>query len=181
VTNVQPGILAPIPRLARYLTFSQSPDSDARAALAALAGIVDGAELVLGIGQLLVMHHDLDLFESKPAAERDNIFGRRRSDSEELADAPESAHVKRTAQESFDPETFVLRRSMPWADEYAARLNFVAFGESFDAFEAQLLRMIGAEDNLVDALFTFTSPVSGACFWCPPAKDGRLDLSRLKL
>jgi len=38
------------------------------------------------------------------------MFGRRRDDNEEIADAPPSAHVKRTAQESFEPEAFVLRR-----------------------------------------------------------------------
>ena len=70
---------------------------------------------------------------------------------------------------------------MPWADEYAAGLYFVAFGESFDAFEAQLRRMTGAEDGIVDALFTFTRPVSGGYFWCPPIKDGRLDLAHLGL
>ncbi len=291
MANAQPGILAPIPRLARYLTFSQRQETDPRAALAALADSVDGEELVLGIGRSLALHlgrdidglrvfpghagagfevpstpaalwcwlrgndrgdivhrsrqvqrvaapafavdevtdafqyraaldltgyedgtenpqgddalkvalvsgrgrgadgasfvavqqwvHDLDLFESKPAGDRDDIIGRRQSDNEELADAPDSAHVKRTAQESFEPEAFVLRRSMPWADEYGAGLHFVAFGKSFDAFEAQLLRMIGAEDNIVDALFTFTRPVSGAYFWCPPLEDGRLDLRLL--
>jgi putative iron-dependent peroxidase len=46
--------------------------------------------------------------------EQDHAVGRRRSDNEELDDAPESAHVKRTAQESFEPEAFVVRRSMPW-------------------------------------------------------------------
>ena len=293
MTNAQPGILEPVPRLARDLTFSQCPQADARAALAALAETVDGQEVVVGVGQSLVLHlgcavdglrvfparvgdgfevpstpaalwcwiraddrgdilhtsrrlqrtlspafavdeiidafqyrtgldltgyedgtenpqgdaaleaaivsgrgsgvdgssfvaaqqwvHDLELFESKPADERDNIIGRRHSDNEELAQAPESAHVKRTAQENFEPEAFVLRRSMPWADEYAAGLNFVAFGKSFDAFEAQLVRMIGAEDGIVDALFTFTRPVSGAYFWCPPLKSGRLDLALLKM
>jgi putative iron-dependent peroxidase len=44
----------------------------------------------------------------------------------EIADAPPSAHVKRTAQESFDPEAFVLRRSMPWTDGMRSGLNFVA-------------------------------------------------------
>jgi len=291
MTNAQPGILAPIPRLARYLAFSQQPDTDVHAALAALAGVVEGDEVVLGIGRSVALHlgrtieglrvlpgnagagfdvpstpaalwcwirgndrgellhrgrqlqrlaapaftidevvdafqygsardltgyedgtenpegdaaidaalvtgrgpgldgssfvavqqwvHDLDLFESKPTAERDDIIGRRKSDNEELADAPESAHVKRTAQESFEPEAFVLRRSMPWADEFDAGLHFVAFGKSFDAFEAQLQRMIGAEDGTVDALFTFTRPVSGAYFWCPPIEDGRPDLSCL--
>lgn len=291
MTNAQPGILEPIPRLARYMTFSQRPEMDPRETLAALAETVDGVELILGIGQSLALHlgceidglrvsparsgagfdvpstpaalwcwirgsdrgeilhrswqlqraaapafeidevtdafqyrtaldltgyadgtenpkgddairaafvagygtgadgssfvavqqwvHDLDLFESKPAGERDDIIGRRLSDNEELEDAPESAHVKRTAQESFEPEAFVLRRSMPWADEYSAGLHFVAFGKSFDAFEAQLLRMIGAEDGIVDALFSFSSPASGAYFWCPPLTDGRLDLRLL--
>ena len=113
--------------------------------------------------------------------EQDNAIGRRKSDNEELGDAPPSAHVKRTAQESFDPEAFVLRRSMPWADGSAAGLVFVAFGKSFAAFEAQLRRMVGAEDGITDALFRFTRPVSGAYFWCPPMKEGRLDLSALGL
>ncbi|MCK5364277.1 MAG: Dyp-type peroxidase, partial [Gammaproteobacteria bacterium] len=56
MTNAQPGILEPIPRLARYLTFSQVPEADPRAALAALAEFVDGEELVLGIGQSLALH-----------------------------------------------------------------------------------------------------------------------------
>ena len=34
-------------------------------------------------------------------------------DDPEIDEAPESAHVKRTAQESFDPEAFILRASMP--------------------------------------------------------------------
>jgi putative iron-dependent peroxidase len=41
--------------------------------------------------------------------------------------------------------------------------------------------MVGAEDGVADALFRFTRPVSGAYFWCPPMKDGRLDLSALGL
>lgn len=291
MTDAQPGILAPLPRLARYLSFSQLPETDPRPALAALAQIADGEEIVVGIGYSLalsagsdiaglrmfpchsgpgfdvpstpaalwcwirgedrgdIMHrsrqvqrvvaegfeidevidafqhrggldltgyedgtenpegddalaaallsgagrgadgssfvavqqwvHDFELFEAKPAAERDDIIGRRQSDNEELDGAPQSAHVKRTAQESFAPEAFVLRRSMPWADEYAAGLNFVAFGRSFDAFEAQMLRMVGAEDGIVDALFTFTRPVSGAYYWCPPLAGGRLDLRLL--
>jgi putative iron-dependent peroxidase len=89
--------------------------------------------------------------------------------------------VKRTAQETFDPEAFVLRRSMPWAEGARAGLVFVAFGRSFDAFEAQLNRMMGLEDGVTDALFRFTRPVTGAYYWCPPAKGARLDLRALGL
>ena len=125
--------------------------------------------------------HDFDRFASMPAKEQDNSIGRRRRDNKELAAAPRSAHIKRTAQESFAPEAFVLRRSMPWTDGVGGGLNFVAFGKSFDAFEAQMRRMVGAEDGVTDALFKFTRPVSGSYFWCPPMRKGKLDLGALGL
>lgn len=56
--------------------------------------------------------HDLTRFESMSGLEQDHVIGRRKSDNAEIDDAPASAHVKRTAQESFDPEAFVLRRSI---------------------------------------------------------------------
>lgn len=123
--------------------------------------------------------HNLDHFEAMTAEEQDNIIGRRKSDNEEKKDAPPSAHVKRAAQESFEPEAFILRRSMTWADATQAGLVFVAFGKSFDAFEALLRRMVGADDGITDGLFRFTRPISGAYFWCPPISSGRLDLRAL--
>jgi len=291
---VQPGVLAPVPRLARYLAFEISPAADVRAALTKLAEAVDAAQTVVGIGRSTVLAlgceipglrdfpvhcgagievpstpaslwcwlrgddrgellhrtraleavvgpafrvasivdafqydasrdltgyedgtenpqgdaavaaavldgagpgldgssfvaaqqwlHDLDRFAAMRREEQDATFGRRREDNTEMDDAPPSAHVKRTAQESFDPEAFVLRRSMPWAEGRRAGLVFVAFGRSFDAFEAQMRRMAGLDDGITDALFRFTHPLTGAYFWCPPvATDGRLDLRALGL
>jgi putative iron-dependent peroxidase len=124
--------------------------------------------------------HDFDAFDDMSSDEQDNSIGRRKSDNEELDDAPESAHVKRTAQESFDPKAFLLRRSMPWTTPGGeGGLMFVAFGKSFDAFEAQLNRMVGNEDGITDALFRFTRPVTGSYFWCPPVSNGQLDLTVL--
>lgn len=123
--------------------------------------------------------HDLRRFSSFPQTEQDHIIGRRKSDNEELDDAPLSAHTKRTEQESFEPDAFVLRRSMPFADPGGEGLMFVAFGKSFDAFEVQLRRMVGLEDGITDALFRFSRPVTGAYYWCPPVRDGRLDLGAL--
>ena len=121
--------------------------------------------------------HDFDQFQQMTQPEQDNSIGRRISDNEEIDDAPDSAHVKRTAQESFTPEAFIVRRSMPWSDGQQGGLMFVAFGHSFDAFEALLNRMAGKEDGITDALFKFTRPVTGSYFWCPPMKQGKLDLS----
>jgi len=291
--SVQPGILAPVPRLARYLEFSLVPDEDPKPCLEELKNLVDGDKIVVGLGAstvaalgkeiegLRVMQadsgpgieipstpmalwcwlrvedrgdhvhqmraiaealspaflldqvvdafqhgesrdltgyedgtenpegdealaagivqgagagldgssfvavqqwiHDLDHFQGMPQQEQDHVIGRRRSDNEELEDAPASAHVKRTAQETFTPEAFILRRSMPWASAEGEGLVFVAFGGNFDAFEALLNRMMGKEDGIVDALFRFTRPVSGSYYWCPPLKDGRIDLSALGL
>jgi len=293
LSNVQPGILAPVPRLARYLSFSLKAGAKPGNALRSLIEIADGDQVIVGIGQPaavamgrtiaglrifptdfgpglvlpstssalwcwlrgsdrgVLLHssrkvvatvspafnletaidgfkyetgrdltghvdgtenpkgrkafhaaivqgqgagldgssfvavqrwvHDFDRFASMPAKEQDNSIGRRRSDNKELAEAPRSAHIKRTAQESFAPEAFVLRRSMPWAEGMSGGLNFVAFGKSFDAFEAQLRRMVGAEDGITDALFKFTRPVSGSYFWCPPMRKGKLDLRPLGL
>jgi len=166
-----------------------------------LSGYVDGTEnpqgddafntsIVLGCGKGLdgssfvavqQWVHDFKHFQAMSVSEQDNMIGRRLGDNEEIEDAPLSAHVKRTAQEDFEPEAFVVRRSMPWADASKAGLMFVAFGKKFDAFEALLKRMVGEDDGTVDALFKFTQPVSGSYFWCPPVKDGQLDLSVLGL
>lgn len=291
--NVQAGILADVPRLARHLLFTLRPGGDARAALASLRELVDGEQVVVGIGEAMVraaggrieglrtfaprvgegvtvpstptalwlwlrggdrgelLHrsrslvaaiadhlelvqaidafqyrdsrdltgyedgtenptgeeavaaaivqgsgegldgssfvavqqwvHDLDRFQAMPQEQQDHTIGRRLSDNEEIEEAPVSAHVKRTAQEDFEPEAFILRRSMPWADGQQAGLVFVAFGHSFDAFEALLRRMVGGDDGITDALFSFTRPVSGSYFWCPPAKGGRIELKALRI
>ena len=121
--------------------------------------------------------HDLRHFSSLPQPEQDNIIGRRKSDNEELDDAPPSAHTRRTEQESFVPEAHVLRRSMPFATAEGEGLMFVAFGKSFDAFEVQLRRMVGEEDGITDALFRFSRPVTGGYYWCPAVSAGRLDLA----
>ena len=125
--------------------------------------------------------HDLAGFNARPKAERDAIIGRERETNEELEDAPESAHVKRTAQEDYDPPAFMLRRSMPWSTGLAQGLEFIAFGHSTDAFARQMRRMAGLEDGVVDALFRFSRPVTGGYYWCPPLADKKLDLRLIGL
>jgi putative iron-dependent peroxidase len=164
------------------LTGYEDGTENPQGAAAVAAAIVDGGGLGRDGSSFVAIQqwvHDLDRFEAMSQHARDNIIGRRRNDNAELDDAPISAHVKRTAQESFDPEAFVHRRSMPWADAGGEGLMFVAFGRSLDAFEAQLRRMAGLEDGILDGLFRFTHPVSGGFYWCPPVANGRLDLTAI--
>lgn len=125
--------------------------------------------------------HDLARFRSHSQAECDAMIGRRRNGNEEMADAPESAHVKRSAQELFDPPAFMVRRSQPWATAHEQGLEFIAYGRTLDAFERVLRRMAGIEDNIGDALFAFSRPLTGGYYWCPPLRDGKLDLSAVGL
>ncbi len=120
-------------------------------------------------------------FKAHTPAERDLIIGRERESDEEIDDAPATAHVKRTAQESFDPPAFMLRRSLPFVRGVEHGLEFIAYGHTLDAFEIMLRRMAGLEDGVVDALARFSQPVTGGYYWCPPVSDGRLDLSLLAL
>lgn len=125
--------------------------------------------------------HDLARFRSHSRAETDAMVGRYKDSNEEIADAPATAHVKRTAQEEYSPPAFMVRRSMPWAEGGAEGLEFIAYGRSHDAFERQLRRMAGLDDGIVDALFRFSRPVSGGYYFCPPVRDGRIDLACLGL
>jgi putative iron-dependent peroxidase len=123
--------------------------------------------------------HDLRGFAARTGPECDAIIGRRRADNVELPDAPVHAHVRRTAQESFEPAAFMVRRSMPFGGVGQAGLQFVAFGASTSAFERAMRRMAGLEDGVPDALFQFSRPVTGGYYWCPPLADDRLDLGAL--
>ncbi len=158
--------------LSGYVDGTENPKDDA-AVEAAIAA--DGSSFVA----VQRWVHDLGWLSRQPAADRDNMVGRRSSDNEEMGDAPEYAHVKRSAQESYDPPAFMVRRSMPYINRREKGLLFIAYGESLDRYERVLRRMAGLEDGVVDGLFRFTRPATGSYFWCPPVKDGRVGLARV--
>jgi len=167
--------------LTGYEDGTENPKDEEAEATALIANATGPG--IVGGSYVAVQHwqHDLSRFGTFSQSQRDATIGRRLSDNEELEDAPASAHVKRTAQESFEPEAFVVRRSMPWVHGTASGLEFVAFGNSLYAFEAQLQRMLGIEDGVVDALFSFSRPLTTSYYFCPPLHDGRLDLRALEI
>lgn len=152
-------------------------DASAVAALRHAGAGLDGSSFMV----VQPWEHDWAAFDAMGEQAQNLAIGRRRSDSAELDDAPLSAHVKRTAQEDFDPPAFMLRRSMPWVDGLRGGLVFVAFGASLKPFEVQMRHMLGLDDGVVDGLFQFSRPQGAAGFWCPPVRQGRLDLRALGL
>ncbi len=154
-----------------------------RRAAAIAAALISSGKGLAGSSFVAVQRwaHDLQRFQSLPRTQRDAIIGRRADTNAEIATAPASAHVKRTAQESYDPPAFMVRRSMPWAAAHEQGLEFIAYVESLDRFERVLRRMAGLDDGIVDGLFTFSRPLTGGYYWCPPVTRGRLNLSCLGL
>ena len=165
--------------LTGYEDGTENPTGDDAIAAALVSGAGEGKD---GGSFVSVQRwvHDLPRFERHSQEARDHLIGRRREDNEELDDAPEYAHVKRAAQESFDPPAFLVRRSMPWGDAAAHGLVFVAFASTLDPFERILRRMSGLDDGISDGLLRFSRAVTGAHFFCPPTREGKLDLRAIQ-
>lgn len=166
--------------LTGYEDGTENPKGDAALEAAVISG---GREGVTGGSFVAVQRyvHDLARFEKLDVAARDAVIGRRFDTNEEIPDAVATAHVKRSAQESFDPPAFMLRRSMPWGDVREHGLYFVAYVESLARFERVLHRMAGLEDGEVDNLLGVTRALSGGYYFCPPMHEGGADLRALGL
>jgi porphyrinogen peroxidase len=122
--------------------------------------------------------HKWDNIAKMSPSEQNQAIGRNKQTNAELETAPLSAHIKRTTQEDFTlsdgTEGFNLRRSMPWSDGTNSGLMFAAFGKSFEAFDLQLARMVGADDGITDTVFKMSKPITGSFFWCPPVANGEI-------
>jgi putative iron-dependent peroxidase len=159
--------------LTGYEDGTENPTGDDALAAAVVA---DGPLAGSSFAAVQRWTHRLDVMAAMPPRDQDLTIGRERSSNEEIDDAPDSAHVKRAAQEDYDPPAFMLRRSMPWGGVQRHGLLFLAFGADLDRFERVLRRMLGLDDGVTDNLFRFSTPETGAYYWCPAVDSGRLRL-----
>ena len=163
------------------LTGYEDGTENPKGAKAVKAAIVESGAGLAGSSFVAVQRwvHDLGHFNSLSQGKRDAIIGRRLHTNEEIATAPRSAHIKRTTQEDFEPNGFMLRRSMSFATGTAKGLEFICYVAHLDTFERQMRRMAGLDDGIADGLFRFSRPVTGGYYWCPPLVRGGLDLRLL--
>jgi putative iron-dependent peroxidase len=113
--------------------------------------------------------HDLKAWAALTVSQQEAIIGRRKRDSKELAQAPDTAHIRRAELKVGAEELPILRQSMPYGDAGGELgLYFVAYARDPGRFERMLQRMLGAAgDGRHDRLMEFTRPVSGAFFFVP--------------
>jgi len=122
--------------------------------------------------------HFRDRFHGLSQSDRDNVIGRSVETDEELESAPAAAHIRRTEQESYAPQAFIYRRSMPWGDGRRHGLQFIAFMNNLSKADRMLDRMIGADDEVADAILGHTQAETGAYYFIPPLNAGKLALPR---
>lgn len=122
--------------------------------------------------------HDFEWLSKTDKQIKEECIGRSLDDSHQFKDLKDFAHVKKSAKENFVPEAELLRTSMPWSDDKLnGGLMFSSFANSFRAFNLQMASMLGIEDGVIDGVFKFSEIMNTNYLWCPPIKNGTLDIS----
>jgi putative iron-dependent peroxidase len=118
--------------------------------------------------------HDVSAWEALTVAQQEQVMGRTKSDSVELADKAPDSHVASTDQERFGD---IFRRNMPYGTVTEHGTVFVGFSAEQRRLSAMLASMAGLDGGVRDALTYYTRPVSGAYYFVPSveALRGRLD------
>jgi len=112
--------------------------------------------------------HDLTAFHALSLTDQEAVIGRTKSDSVELDDKPDSAHIARVVIEEDGEELEIYRRSTPFGTVREHGLYFVAFSADPSRFTKMLARMFGTSgDRVHDRLTDFSRPVSGSLYFAP--------------
>src|SRR5437899_3202844 len=131
----QMAIFAQGTRAHYFLEFDVLPDVSPSQAVSAF-GRLRAPEASSGEGgsHVLAMRwlHDLDAFYRLPVHDQEQVIGRKKSDSEELAEGvrPATAHISRVQLDVAGKELELYRRSVPYGAQSEAGLYFVAFSSN---------------------------------------------------
>jgi putative iron-dependent peroxidase len=115
--------------------------------------------------------HDARAWEALPVERQEQVMGRRKLDSVELADRRADSHVTRTDQDRFGD---IFRRNMPFGTVTRHGTVFVGFSADQRRLSGMLASMAGLDDGRRDALTFYTRPVTGGYYFIPsvPALRG---------
>ena len=153
--------------LTGFIDGTENPPVEAAYHVATIPNESPGAGGSFAITQRWV--HRLDKFETLGLEEQEDVIGRTKADSVELADdrKPATAHIARVVIEEDGEELEIYRRSVPYGTVAEQGLLFVAFSVDPTRFERMLRRMFGVDDGIHDRLTDFSTPVSGAAWFVP--------------
>ena len=144
--------------------------------------LIDAADMVLipdgstGAGGTVLLlqkwRHDAATWNSLPVERREHVIGRRLADSTELEDKPDDSHVARTDQDVFGK---IFRRNTPYGTVLDHGTMFVGFAAEQRPLSTMLQSMAGVTNGTRDSLTRYTTPLTGAYYFVPSARDLRID------
>jgi putative iron-dependent peroxidase len=114
--------------------------------------------------------HDATAWESLPVAGQEQVIGRTKDESVELDDKPSDSHVARTDQDRFGK---IFRRNMPYGTVTDHGTMFVGFSAEQQRLTTMLESMVGLTDGVLDALTSYTQPLTGAYYFVPSTQSLR--------
>jgi porphyrinogen peroxidase len=124
-------------------------------------------------GSILLLQkwsHNVTAWESLTVAQQEQVIGRAKADSTELANKPAESHVARNDQDTFGK---IFRRNMPYGTVTDHGTMFVGFSADQQRLEAMLESMAGVTGGVRDALTRYTRPLTGAYYFVPSTESLR--------
>lgn len=141
-----------------------------------IAVVPDGRTGAGGVPILVQKYiHDLAKFDSLSVKEQEDVFGRTKADSVQLADdvMPATSHVSRnTIHDELGEERHIYRRNTPFANADEAGSQFIGCAWDVNRIDTMLERMFGTSgDGLSDHFLLYSTPVTGSYYWAPAMED----------
>ncbi len=113
--------------------------------------------------------HDTATWLALGDAKQERVIGRTKPDSIEFTEdtMPPDSHVTRTTLNEGGVELPIFRRNVPYGDVSDHGTLFIGFAAEQRRLHDMLRQMAGADGGPRDALTRFTTPLTGAYYFCP--------------
>jgi porphyrinogen peroxidase len=113
--------------------------------------------------------HDWPAWRALDDARQERIIGRTKPDSVELSEGamPADSHVARTTLKEGGIELPIFRRNVPYGDVLEHGTLVIGFAAEQRRLHDMLKQMAGADGGPRDALTRFSTPLTGAYYFCP--------------
>ena len=122
--------------------------------------------------------HDLKYFNSLSLDEQENLFGRKKADSERLPKQVPTSHLSHvelrqgeTADDTKPKRGEMVRRSTPYAmPDGTIGLYFMGFCKTQAPMRERMEAIYGMNGQPRDALTDYSTPASGSYYFAPSAE-----------
>jgi putative iron-dependent peroxidase len=113
--------------------------------------------------------HDSRAWFALDTARQEQIIGRTKPGSIEFPEAtmPADSHVSRSTLEIGGVELKIFRRNVPYGSVSDHGTLFIGFAAEQRRLHDMLAQMAGADGGPRDALTRYTTPLTGAYYFCP--------------